>query len=371
MKSIRHITILSGTLFALFPSFLPGQNLVFNPSFEEITPDKSVTLNSPIETAAHWSAPHAGKSLLYTTSNGHIYDPNGASWPFKARTGKNVAGMNVYGESMFGEPLREYIQGTLTRPLTVGKQYVFEFWVHYHCEGANNIGIVFLPEKIKDNSTGLLKFQPVSFQKEVTKYNNDKDTWTVVRDTFVAVKPFKSFIIGNFLPDSLTEIEDNGYNHHFAYIDDIVVLELSNKAQVVISRAETEKWEGNTEVSKVLALAPKGVSSETSLVYFKFDSATLQPEAKSMLDEIAAQWGQNPNAVTIALGGHASSEGSSAYNKRLSQRRNQAVRRYLLSKGIPASNISTTAFGEKKPAANNDTEGNRSKNRRVEIRVNQ
>lgn len=361
MKSIR----LFAALFVCLPLLLSAQNLVLNPSFEEVSSGKSITLNSDIEVAANWSAPNAGKSLLYTTKDGYVYDPNGASWPFKARTGKNVAGMNVYGESYLGEPRREYIQGTLARPLTVGRKYVFEFWVHYHCEGANNIGIVFLPNKIEDKSGGLLKFEPVAHQKDVTKYDNGKDTWTLVRGTFVAAKPFSNFIIGNFFPDSLTQIEDNGYGHHFAYIDDILVNETKDQPSAPISQAEIEKWDKNVVASK--NLTAKGSNpSDAQKVYFEVASAEILPETAATLDKIAEQLTQKPNAK-IELSGFASSEGSETYNKQLSKRRNQSVRKYLLSKGVASSNISLTAFGEKNPAESNDTEEGRSKNRRVEI----
>lgn len=361
MKSIR----LFAAPFVCLPLLLSAQNLVLNPSFEDVASGESVTLNSDIEVAANWSAPNAGTSLLYTTKDGFVYDPNGASWPFKARTGKNVAGMNVYGESYLGDARREYIQGTLARPLSVGRKYVFEFWVHYHCEGANNIGIVFLPNKIKDNSGGLLKFEPVAHQKDVTKYDNGKDTWTLVRGTFVAAKPFENFIIGNFFSDSLTQIEDNGYGHHFAYIDDILVNETKDQPAAPVSQAEMEKWDKNVVASK--NMSPKGVTpSDAQKVYFKVASAEILPETAATLDKIAEQLAQKPNA-TVELSGFASSEGSEGYNKQLSKRRNQSVRKYLMSKGIASSNISLTAFGEKNPAENNDNEEGRSKNRRVEI----
>lgn len=343
------------------------ENLVYNPGFEVVAPGKKVGLDNPIETAAGWSAPTRGKSLLYTTYREYIYDPDGSLWPFTARTGKNVAGMNVYGDDD-GVPRREYIQGALTKPLTVGRRYYFEFWVHYHCEGANNIGIVFLPEKIKDTTAGLLNFQPVSFQKAVTLYDNDKNTWTLVRDSFVAARPFQYFVIGNFFPDSTTLIEGNRYDHHFAYIDDILVTEAPNQSAVPapITKAEEQKWHENTETSKGMQTTTAGSVPNKSLVYFKLDSSEITPETATLLDAIATELTQKPG-VKIELKGFASSEGSVPYNKQLSDRRNQSVRRYLMEKGVSPLAISMKAFGEDNPVSPNDTEENRSKNRRVEI----
>lgn len=347
---------------------LLSQNLVRNPSFETIAPGKTIELENPIDVAAGWSAPNTGKPLLYTTNGDHIYDPDGSLWPFKARSGKNVAGMNVFGEDSPGAPRREYIQGTLTGPLTVGKKYFFQFWVHYHCEGANNIGIAFLPEKIKDSTGGLLHFQPVSFQKEVTLYDNGKNMWTLVRDSFVAVRPFRYFVIGNFFPDSLTKIEANTYNHHFAFIDDILVVEVPNQpaAKPLITKEDEKKWDENEKVSKGMQTATEGGDANSRLVYFKFASAIITREMAALLDGIAAELAQHANAK-IELKGYASSEGSEAYNRQLSKRRNQSVRNYLAGKGIAASRVSMTAFGEENPADSNDTEEGRSRNRRVEV----
>ena len=344
-----------------------AQNLVQNPGFEAIGPGRTVRLDNQIAVAAGWSAPNRGSSQLFTTHRDYIYDPHGSLWPFKARSGKNVAGMNVYGDDD-GALRREYIQGTLTKPLTVGKKYVFEFWVHYHCEGANNIGIVFLPERIRDTTSGLLHFQPVSFQKLVTKYNSDEDAWTPVRDSFVAAMPFQNFIIGNFFHDSLTQIEGNTYDHHFAYIDDIRVVEVQHQQATTssVSQEDQNKWRHNAEKSKGMSGTGDDVTPDSGMVYFKYDSAKITPEAAAILDGIAARWAGKAD-VKIELRGYASSEGKPDYNRRLSHRRNLNVSRYLAAKGVHVSRISMNAYGENDPVSPNDTEENREKNRRVAV----
>lgn len=375
MKSILTTTASLRVVFWLlilsFVSSLSAQrravNLVQNPSFEAIAPGQRVVLDNPIGTAVGWSTPNFGKSLLYTTRGEYIYDPHGSFWPFKARTGKNVAGMNVYGDDA-GVLRREYIQGTLTKPLTTGKKYFFEFWVHYHCEGANNIGIVFLPEKIKDTTAGLLQFQPVSFQKKVTPFDNNTNIWTIVRDSFVAALPFQHFIIGNFFNDSLTNIEGNTYDHHFAYIDDILVVEAPNQPSTTpaITREEEDKWRKNAKISQGMPATPKGMVADTAVVLFPFDSAVITADAAVILDSIATRLVEKVDAK-IELKGFASSEGSTRYNKQLSKRRNQSVLKYLAGKGIAVAGIVMNDCGEDHPAAPNDTEDNRRKNRRVEI----
>ena len=374
MKSGLPTTALRRIVFRLSFSLLPffaaaqqrGDNLVQNPSFEALASGKTMDLENPVSVAAGWDAPNRGKSMLYTTRGEFIYDPHGALWPFKARTGKNVAGMNVYGEDD-GLLRREYIQGTLIRPLTPERTYIFEFWVHYHCEGANNIGIAFLPDRIRDTAgVGLLRFKPNSYQRKVTPYNNDRNTWALVRDTFVARRPFQYFVIGNFFHDSLTLVEGNTYDHHFAYIDDIKVYEAPEQPMKAkgIDEKEQQEWDSNGKKGKEMAV--RETDAGKAVIYFRFDSSDITPETAAQLDDIAARLASKSN-LKMELRGFASSEGGNGYNQQLSKRRNQSVRRYLGKKGIPANRIGTSAFGEDQPAADNDTEENRGKNRRVEL----
>ncbi len=367
-------SLLFTSLLPAQPASNPGENLVINPSFEVLRKGEVLDRANDLKISEAWESPNAGEPLLFTTIDRMIYDPNGSLWPFTARTGKNVAGINVAGGSEL-EPRREYIQGTLKRPLTVGKKYYFSFYVHYHCEGANNIGIVFLPEKLAVDAPGRLNLNPASYQKNVTAYNNTDRTWTLVRDSFIAYKPFQYFIIGNFFTDENTEVESHKYEHYFAYIDDIEVVEAADSPVkgATPDQAELQKWTENIETvknkTKLLqntAETPASPEGERVTVLFGFDSASLQPEAGAVLDALVNSLRQNPDA-RVRVSGFASSEGTSLYNERLSRRRAAAVRRYLIGQGIPKERIISEAKGENDPAAPNDREENRKKNRRVEL----
>lgn len=107
--------------------------------------------------------------------------------------------------------------------------------------------------------------------------------------------------------------------------------------------------------------------------FFDFDKSTLKPEGKAKLDDLVSKLGGINLEVIIAVG-HTDSIGSNAYNQRLSVRRAESVKAYLVSKGIEANRIYTEGKGETQPIAPNtingrDNPAGRAKNRRVEIEV--
>jgi OmpA-OmpF porin, OOP family len=105
-------------------------------------------------------------------------------------------------------------------------------------------------------------------------------------------------------------------------------------------------------------------------VNFKVGSAKLSPEAQESLDEIAAQ-AKGERAYVIEVTGYASSDGSEALNRRLSQQRADVVIRYLAENHlIPLRRIVTPfGFGESQPVADNSTREGRKENRRVEVKI--
>jgi outer membrane protein OmpA-like peptidoglycan-associated protein len=101
-------------------------------------------------------------------------------------------------------------------------------------------------------------------------------------------------------------------------------------------------------------------------VNFDFDKATLRQEDIAIIDRDVTsldKWGN----VNIEVAGHTDSRGSDAYNMNLSQQRAEAVRNYLVSKGIAAERLSAKGYGESQPVAGNVTDEDRFKNRRVEL----
>jgi outer membrane protein OmpA-like peptidoglycan-associated protein len=108
----------------------------------------------------------------------------------------------------------------------------------------------------------------------------------------------------------------------------------------------------------------------TLMVNFKVGSANLSPEAKAKLDDMAAR-AQNQKGYLIEVAGFASADGSEPLNRRLSEKRADAVVRYLVEQHmVPLRRIITPfGYGEAQPVADNSTRDGRRQNRRVEVRL--
>ncbi len=101
-------------------------------------------------------------------------------------------------------------------------------------------------------------------------------------------------------------------------------------------------------------------------VNFDFDKAVIRPGDYARLDQnvdALKKWGD----VEVEVAGHTCNIGTDAYNLGLSQRRAEAVRNYLIGKGVSADRLTAKGYGESRPAVSNATREGRAQNRRVEL----
>ena len=126
----------------------------------------------------------------------------------------------------------------------------------------------------------------------------------------------------------------------------------------------------STPVAPVAPPAPPAASKVTFAAdaFFDFDKSVLKPEGRAKLDDLVSKI-RDVNLEVIIAVGHTDSVGSDAYNQRLSVRRAEAVKAYLVSRGIESNRVYTEGKGEKQPIADNRSAAGRAKNRRVEIEV--
>lgn len=104
-------------------------------------------------------------------------------------------------------------------------------------------------------------------------------------------------------------------------------------------------------------------------VLFATGKSELKPAARSRLDEVAHALSGQPMERKMVIEGHTDSTGTPERNQQLSQERADAVRSYLVSKGVSSENLTAEGMGQENPIADNATPDGRATNRRVEIVV--
>jgi outer membrane protein OmpA-like peptidoglycan-associated protein len=112
---------------------------------------------------------------------------------------------------------------------------------------------------------------------------------------------------------------------------------------------------------------PKKCKIEIYGINFDFDKATLRDDSEPMLNQVLALFQVDPK-LAGEIGGHTDNVGKPAYNATLSGQRAEAVKAWLVAHGIEAARLTTRGYGDSSPLVANDTDENRAKNRRVELR---
>jgi peptidoglycan-associated lipoprotein len=105
-------------------------------------------------------------------------------------------------------------------------------------------------------------------------------------------------------------------------------------------------------------------------VRFNYDEATLSDEARATLDK-HAQWIQAHPTLHIRVEGHCDERGTVEYNLALGDKRAQAARDYLVSRGVPASRLAAVSYGKERPLDTGHNEASFARNRRAHFAVSQ
>jgi OOP family OmpA-OmpF porin len=130
-------------------------------------------------------------------------------------------------------------------------------------------------------------------------------------------------------------------------------------------------WTPATAAAECVKKSGQPMSDKVSIkaeALFDFDKAIVKPEGRKLLDQVVGR-AQAVNLETIIAIGHTDSIGSDAYNQALSVRRAEAVKAYLVTKGVAANRITASGKGKSQPVADNRTAAGREKNRRVDVEI--
>ncbi|MEO8761309.1 MAG: OmpA family protein [Bacteroidia bacterium] len=271
-------------------------------------------------------------------------------------TGDNYAGIIAYYGDESGiirdlpgyDSYTEYLQVELTQPLVAGKTYNVKLKISLADKSAyavSGLGIVMSKEKFAVDNNSYLLIEPDMVSMNIAK---DKE-WETIEGVYTAEGGEQYLIFGTFAEYMVVEkvIPDftNNSRKAYYYIDDISVTP-----------------SGVANPSKDLAFTDgcfklKNLNFETS-------KATILPESFKELDALASFLKKYPT-LTVYVDGYTDKTGTANINEKLSEDRANAVKTYLVNKGVTDSNLLTRWHGSQSPI--DRTANNSMTNRRVEI----
>lgn len=129
-----------------------------------------------------------------------------------------------------------------------------------------------------------------------------------------------------------------------------------------------DTWEVRVaDVGQQIKSQAKACTVEVYGVNFDFDKATLRPDSDAVLNQVLSLFKDDPK-LSAEIGGHTDNVGKADYNLKLSNERAESVKTWLIAHGVSASRLSARGYGDKVPLVKNDSDDNRAKNRRVELK---
>jgi OOP family OmpA-OmpF porin len=361
-------------------------NRVPNPGFEQVLKvpcawtQEAAKFNGEVMVA--WTSPTETTPDLFSTAA----DPKCWTNPAKRtdgkaapHAGKNMAGIKLWGKGNTPTWWHEYLQVELPEPLTAGERYVVECWVRhaeFSNEASNNLGILLRAEKLATEDNLPLYITPQVNEEKVLTANR----WKRVGGVIEAQGGERWLLIGNFYGDEATQHErlPEGERGAYYFIDDVnlrvapadAALSPRPKPSVPPPPKVVVADHASTKEVPLPRVEPPAVGKSIRLdnIGFEFGKATLTPESKKELDELADMLLDYPR-MHIVVEGHTDDVGSEADNRKLSEDRAQAVTDFLLGRKVEAERIRAVGHGEGQPLVANDSEAHRALNRRVEFKV--
>lgn len=331
-------------------------NYVSNAEFE-IHPQAPFSIMSFTNQLPGWSIASESPDFYLDRENAH--------------SGKSFVGFRVFTM----QKDIEYLQNQLKEPLKKDSTYCFSAYLKLSPGSkyaTNAFGILFTDKPQYINTDERLTVKPsISLSSQVLNF---KTRWMKVQCTYKAKGGEKFMVLGSFQYHKQLElIEVPGeLIESYYYLDDVSLVPVKTEEDCGCNFSDTRKNEDivtivdePTSVFTNLKIGDKFVLDD---IHFMNDEANLLPESFNTLADVLAVLKDKP-LIVVEISGHTSSLGGLEHNMRLSERRAEAVKKFLTVNGIEATCIKTAGYGPKFPIADDATEAGQLQNRRVEFKV--
>jgi OmpA-OmpF porin, OOP family len=369
IKTCIFILAIFWTNFALAQT--KSQNLVANGSFEEKAYCPSNFNQQQLKSVSSWSQLNEGTPDHFHRCSEKVGVPKNIFGYQEAQEGDSYIGMAVYSPSQ--RNYREYLTSKLVRPLLAGEMVCIEMYIStadYSKYVTDDFGLILSNEKLKQDRNQVIA-QRYTLGNPALHMLDAFEDWVLISDVYTALGGEEFVTVGCFRIDKELKIlsrtkesgakEDNKWS--YVYVDNVSVKSIGKR----------EECSCENDIIRSMVVDPPLELSEydkvkLDAIYFDFDKDELTEESIKELEELYGLLRKN-KAMYIEIDGHTDIIGNGEYNIGLSQRRAERVIDYLVKKGIAKDRLTIKAYGSTLPAAENETEEGRARNRRVEFQV--
>jgi outer membrane protein OmpA-like peptidoglycan-associated protein len=363
------------------PEVEETDNLVSNNSFEDVNIKPLKNYGQLVELCTGWLSPQTASADIFAegVKSAKVSSPQNEYGYQSAYDGVAYAGVVAYTKDP--KKNRTYLEKMLSGKMVKDQLYCVKMQVSLADMSkiaVNNMGVFFSDRKIANANNNALTYKP-----QVTEKTNrpikTMDGWETICGTYLATGQEEYIIIGCFGLDNEIKIEKTKkptgaqgtpIGDAYYYIDAIEITPIEASSQCFCG-SETEQQSGviySRSSARTPNMKPEDFINSTS-VYFDVLSPTVHSMFGTDLDEIAAMLKSNPN-LRLELIGHCDTDetNESKINVRyegLALRRANAVKDYLVTKGISESRLTCTSKENTTPASDKPTPMGKAQNRRV------
>jgi outer membrane protein OmpA-like peptidoglycan-associated protein len=382
--------------------FAQAQNLIVNPSFEEL---KEANLALPCQYMRQGDdfakALVAWQSHRSVTADVLSVEKNRPNcFPMEAHQGQHMAGFIAYHPHMdsgYSFDYHEVIEGSFQKNLNIGQRYVFSFWLYaddslaykhlravlgneakkIYATHIDSLGIRFSTSGVAtkihcSKLNGNPNYAPQAMVRLSPK-KEDKGKWLKYQVAFVADSAYRYFALGNFKKDENTKTSlPLALSQR---LDSVNLGKITKQGKrVFFEKSKRIAYYAVDDFSLEASDAPLiELSKEKPFTFqnlqFEQGKAEILPSSYAELNAFF-DFLQIEASQSIVIQGHTDDIDNKTNNLSLSQKRAEAVASYLIKKGFDNKKLQTKGFGESQPIVPNDSESNRAKNRRVEVGIN-